>query len=280
MSELKLSSVIDNVEALAETAAETAMEIYKDNFDVQYKNGDRGSPLTEADRRAHRIIVAGLEEITPEVPIISEESDQNQQYSVRRSFDTFWLVDPLDGTKEFVNKNGEFTVNVGLIRNHIPVAGVVVAPVPNVTYRTDGTQSVVKDESGTRKLSSSETEALEDTTLLHSRSHSGEKMETLLETVDFKNTQPRGSSLKICEIADGSADAYVRFRPTWEWDTAAADAILRMSGGKFTEPDGNTITYNTKTLKNDRGLLVTNGRLHSVLSETIVNLFGNSAVTG
>jgi len=102
-------------------------------------------------------------------------------------------------------------------------------------------------------------------------------MEIFLDEITFGDHKPRGSSLKICKIAEGEADIYTRFRPTWEWDTAAADAILRMAGGKFTEPDGNPLNYNTESLKNDRGLLVTNGNLHEKVSETIVDLFGDTA---
>lgn len=270
------STAMDQVKALAAEAADKTMEIYEDNFDVEYKKDDRESPLTEADEKSHEIISSGLKEITPDIPVISEESDENQKYAVRREFDEFWLVDPLDGTKEFVNKNGEFTVNIGLIKNTLPVAGVVVAPVPDLTYWTNGVEVKVKRDGKTKELKTSEVDRPEDAVLLHSRSHSGEKMEEFLEEVTFKETRPRGSSLKICKIAEGEADVYVRFRPTWEWDTAAADAVLRMAGGRFTEPDGNTLSYNTESLKNDRGLLVTNGPLHEKVSEKIVELFGEN----
>lgn len=270
------TSQMDQIKALASEAADRAMEIYEDNFDVEYKKDDRESPLTEADTESNRILTTGLKEITPEIPIISEEADDNKRYAKRRQFDQFWLVDPLDGTKEFVNKNGEFTVNIGLVRNTLPVAGVVVAPVPDVTYWTDGKQARVKRNGTSEDLTTSDTDSLDDATLVHSRSHSGEKMEQFLDAVSFGDSQPRGSSLKICNIAEGESDVYVRFRPTWEWDTAAADAILRMAGGKFTEPDGNTLSYNTESLKNDRGLLVTNDTLHETVSERIVDLFGES----
>ncbi len=274
---MALSDIMTDVEALAEEAAQVAMNVYEENFDVEYKKDDRESPLTEADKQANRIITAGLKELTPEIPIISEENEENKKYTRRKDFERFWLVDPLDGTKEFVNKNGEFTINIGLIDNEIPVAGVVVAPVPALTYYTDGLESYVKDNGEKRTLSTSSIASIDEATLLHSRSHSGEKMESFLEEIAFGDHKPRGSSLKICKIAEGEADLYVRFRPTWEWDTAAADAILRMAGGKFTEPDTNPLTYNTESLKNDRGLLVTNGTLHEEVSEAIVNLFGKTA---
>ncbi|MFB6346938.1 MAG: 3'(2'),5'-bisphosphate nucleotidase CysQ [bacterium] len=269
-------SKMDQVKALASEAADRAMEIYEENFDVKYKKDDRESPLTEADTESNRIITAGLKEITPEIPIISEETEDNKRYAKRRQFDEFWLVDPLDGTKEFVNKNGEFTVNIGLVRNTLPIAGVVVAPVPDVTYWTDGKEAKVERDGTTEELSTSDTTEIDQSTLVHSRSHSGEKMEEFLNEVTFGDSKPRGSSLKICNIAEGTADVYVRFRPTWEWDTAAADAVLRMAGGKFTEPDGNTLSYNTESLKNDRGLLVTNDTLHEAVSQEIVELFGES----
>lgn len=271
---MSLEDIIDDVEALAEEAADAAMRVYKNNFDVEYKKDDRDSPLTKADTESNRIITAGLKEITPEIPIVSEESEENKEFSIRKNFEKFWLVDPLDGTKEFVNKNGEFTVNIGLIEDNLPVAGVVVAPVPELTYRTDGITTVVKKDGRIESLSSSETQSLSESTLVHSRSHSGEKMQTFLDSVNFGETKPRGSSLKICKIAEGSVDVYVRFRPTWEWDTAAADAILRMSGGKFTQPAGNPLTYNTESLKNDRGLLVTNGMLHEKMADKIQDIFG------
>lgn len=269
---MSLTETMDRVEELTLEAAEAALEVYRSNFDVEYKSDEENSPLTEADRRAHRILVAGLEVLSPDVPIISEESSRNTDYDTRSDFDRFWLVDPLDGTREFVKKNGEFTVNVGLIEYGVPVAGVVVAPDLDRLYRSDGSEAVVKHGSETRRLGVSETTELGRCTLVRSRSHSGDRMETLMEKLPFGRTVKQGSSLKICRVAEGEADVYCRFRPTWEWDTAAADAILRMAGGKFTEPDGNTQVYNKPSLKNKRGLLVTNGLVHEQVSEAMTEL--------
>ncbi len=274
---MSLQETMDRVEELALEAAEAALDVYESNFDVEYKADEENSPLTEADRRAHRIIVAGLEVITPDVPVISEESSRNTEYETRRNFDRFWLVDPLDGTRDFVKKNGEFTVNVGLVEYGLPVAGVVVAPDVDRLYRTDGNTAVVKTRSETRALGVSETTRLRSATLVRSRSHSGERMEDLLENLPVANTEKQGSSLKICRVAEGEADVYCRFRPTWEWDTAAADAVLRMAGGKFTEPDGNTQVYNKPSLKNQRGLLVTNGLLHEQVSEAMTEWIEESS---
>lgn len=271
---MELPEMMDDVEALAEEAANAAMEVYHDNFDVEYKKDEENSPLTEADKQAHRIIVAGLEEIAPEIPIISEESEDNMDYDVRRDFDRFWLVDPLDGTREFVNKNGEFTVNIGLIEFGVPIAGVVVAPVLEEVYRTDGQDTVVKREGNSEPLQVSQVDDPAEATLVHSRSHRSDELEGVLDKLNFKDTEPKGSSLKICMVAEGKADVYCRFGPTWEWDTAAADAILRMAGGNITEPDGNTQTYNSETLKNDRGFLVTNSLLHEEVSDAMAEEIG------
>jgi len=271
---LKLPDLMDEVEALAREAADSAMEIYQDNFDVDFKKDDQNSPLTEADRQSNRIITAGLEELSPEIPIVSEESEENMDYEIRRDFDRFWLVDPLDGTREFVNKNDEFTVNIGLVEFGVPIAGVVVAPVLDHVYRTDGVNTVVKKEDETTRLQVSQVESPENATLVHSRSHKSDRLEEMLEQTEPAKTIPKGSSLKLCLVAEGKADVYCRFGPTWEWDTAAADAILRMAGGNLTEPDGNPQVYNSETLKNDRGFLVSNSLLHEPLSEAMADVIG------
>lgn len=271
---MNLPDIMDEVEELAKQAADAAIEIYHENFDVEYKKDDRNSPLTEADKESHRIIVAGLEEITPDIPIISEESPDNMEYENRKNFDRFWLVDPLDGTREFVNKNGEFTVNIGLIDHGTPVAGVVIAPVPQIIYRTDGQETIVRRDGETSPITVSEISDPEKATLVCSRSHRSKEIKAVIEGMNFAETRPRGSSLKICMVAEGEADVYCRFGPTWEWDTAAADAILRMAGGNITEPDGNPQSYNSKTLKNDRGFLITNSLLHNVVSEAMCEQIG------
>lgn len=266
---MSLSGVLDQVEALAEQAARATMDIYHENFDVEYKRDDRESPLTEADEKAHRIIVTGLEEITPDIPVISEESSSNRNFEHRRDFERFWLVDPLDGTREFVNKNGEFTTNIGLIDHGLPVAGIVVAPVPDLVYRAGDGDAVVRRNGETHDLSPSRETDLHEATLVHSRSHPSDRLKRLLDRTDFGQTLERGSSLKICMVAEGSADVYCRFGPTWEWDTAAADALLRLAGGKFTEIDGSPQTYNKPSLKNERGFLVTNELLHETAVDAI-----------
>ncbi len=269
---MSLSAVLDEVEELARQAADATLAVYRENFDVEYKRDDRESPLTKADEKADRIITAGLEEITPDVPVISEESASNRDYDVRRGFERFWLVDPLDGTREFVNRNGEFTTNIGLVDHGVPVAGVVVAPIPRLVYRAGPETAVVRREGETEELFTSRTSELGQSTLVHSRSHPSDQLERLIETTPFGKTLERVSSLKICMVAEGSADVYCRFGPTWEWDTAAADAVLRMAGGKLTEIDDSPQVYNKPSLKNERGFLATNGPLHEPLVRAIQSL--------
>lgn len=274
---MSLSSVLDQVEALAQQAAQATMTVYHDNFDVEYKRDDRESPLTEADEKAHRIITAGLEEITPDIPVISEEASTNRDFERRQHFERFWLVDPLDGTREFVNKNGEFTTNIGLIDHGLPVAGIVVAPVPELVYRAGNGEAVVRRDGETHNLSTSRENDLHKATLVHSRSHPSDRLSKLLDHTDFGQTLERGSSLKICMVAEGSADIYCRFGPTWEWDTAAADALLRLAGGKFTEIDGSPQIYNKPSLKNERGFLVTNELLHEAAVDAIQAIQDNES---
>lgn len=265
-------NVMDEVEALALRAGEATLEIYEKNYEVTYKKEDRNSPLTDADKKSNQIIVEGLEELTPEIPVISEESNQNMDYEKRSGFDRFWLVDPLDGTKEFIKKNGEFTINIGLVVEGYPSAGIIVAPVLSEIYRTDGDRAYFKKNSHCEEIHVSDQKSLNKATIVCSRSHSGEKIQKLFNTVDFGDSQPKGSSLKFCQVARGKADVYCRFNPTWEWDTAAGDAIARAAGATVSEPDGSVIKYNKKSFKNEDGLLITNGHLHQEMLDKIQSL--------
>lgn len=269
---MQLKKIIDEVTELAEEAAEATLEIYRENFDVEYKKDETNSPLTEADKESHEIIMEGLRKITPEIPIISEESKQNMNYSTRKDFDKFWLVDPLDGTREFVKKNDEFTVNIGLIEGQTPTAGVVVVPVENITYKTDGSKAIKFKNNEKHEIEVSTTSKLSKAIATRSRSHSGKKVQKLFDQIDFKDSLPCGSSLKFCQIAEGNADVYCRFNPTWEWDTAAAHALLKVAGGTVTEPNGQPLVYNKKSLKNPDGFLVTNKILHETMLKEINSL--------
>ena len=220
------------IAAIARAAGDAILEIYAQDFEVDFK--DDASPLTAADLASHRYIVAALAELTPDLPVLSEES-ADIPYATRRDWGTFWLVDPLDGTKEFVKRNGEFTVNIALIHQGRPVLGVVHAPVLDVTY------SAAAGEGAFRRRHGGADEAIgtrapqgRTLTVVASRSHSNADTDAFLAEVgnryDVELTS-KGSALKICLVADGEANLYPRTGPTMEWDTAAAQAVLEAAGG-------------------------------------------------
>jgi 3'(2'), 5'-bisphosphate nucleotidase len=235
---------------IARAAGQEILAVYnaEDRPEVSVKEDN--SPLTDADRRAHRLICDRLRELTPDIPVLSEESDQ-EEASVRLSWPRLWIVDPLDGTKEFINRNGEFTVNIALVDAGEPVLGVVHVPVTGVTY------SGVRDE-GAAYLSATEQRPIQATRLtagkplrvVASRSHRGPLVDALLESLksQFEHVElvSMGSSLKICLLAAGEADLYPRLAPTSEWDTAAAHAVLRAAGGEIVDTQFRPLRYNQR----------------------------------
>jgi len=240
-------------------AGKAILEVYHSNdFEVQLKSDK--SPLTLADRKAHQIIVAGLEGTG--IPILSEEG-KDIPFSVRKSWNRFWLVDPLDGTKEFIKRNGEFTVNIALIENGVPVMGVIYVPVTEVLYfgsLEEGAFRVSQAGQTTDWFDKAEKlpQKTDDTTfrVVASRSHINTETEEFIQKL--KNNHPKieivskGSSLKLCLIAEGKADIYPRFGPTSEWDTAAGHAIISASGGKVVLADDadTDLKYNKENILN------------------------------
>jgi 3'(2'), 5'-bisphosphate nucleotidase len=227
------------------------LAVYDSDFEVENKAD--ASPLTQADLAAHDIIVAGLQSITPDIPVISEESAA-PPFSVRREWRTYWLVDPLDGTKEFVNKNGEFTVNIALIEKGEAVFGIVGVPVQGCIYIGDvGAGTAWKlERDGTRQSITGRKmdPQADDLVVVASRSHGGQRLEKYLDELagQFANLsrQPVGSSLKLCVMAAGEADCYPRLGPTSEWDIAAAHAVLRAAGGEVYTFEREVLPYNSK----------------------------------
>ncbi len=240
-----MKSLIEPVVALAIDAGRKILEVYSSDFEVQRKDDD--SPLTQADLASHLCIVAGLETLTPGVPIISEESGL-PDYEERRQWDRYWLIDPLDGTKEFVNRNDEFTVNIALIDNQKPVFGVVHVPVFDKTYLgCEGYGAERRDGNGA--VQSIEVSACSSTPVrvVGSRSHRGASLDAYLQRLGECDMIPMGSSLKFCVIAQGDADLYPRLGLTSEWDTAAAQAVVEQAGGRVVTLDGKAMRYNTKS---------------------------------
>ena len=236
--------LIESLRAIAERAGDAIMDVYGTAFEVEHK--DDNSPLTAADRASHEIICAGLADLEPRLPLLSEESPP-EEVAERLSWRRYWLVDPLDGTKEFVKRNGEFTVNIALIEDHRAILGIVRAPALDLEY-VGGTATGAWSRRGDAPARAIATAPAPQTGLriVGSRSHASGALATYLEKVGPHELKPMGSSLKICLVADGQADIYPRFGPTSEWDTAAAQAVLESAGGSMISLDGQELRYNTK----------------------------------
>jgi 3'(2'), 5'-bisphosphate nucleotidase len=241
---MNLNELIEPVADLAVEAGHAIMAVYATDFDVQAKGDD--SPLTLADLASHRRIVAGLKALTPDVPIISEESGL-PPFEERSQWPRYWLIDPLDGTKEFVNRNGEFTVNIALIESHRPVFGVVHVPVQQKTYIGCESRGTELRAAGAPPIALRvATASARPVRVVGSRSHRGSSLDAFLARLGEADMVPMGSSLKFCIVAEGRADVYPRLGPTSEWDTAAAQAVVEQAGGKVLELDGKPMSYNRK----------------------------------
>jgi 3'(2'), 5'-bisphosphate nucleotidase len=241
---MNLSQFLEPVVALATEAGRAILEVYAGEFDVQAK--DDLSPLTQADLRSHHVIMAGLARISPDIPILSEEAGL-PDFAERSQWHRYWLVDPLDGTKEFVKRNGEFTVNIALIENHRPVLGVVHVPVRGTTYSGCVGQGAARRANGAKpqriKVAAASGSPVR---VVGSRSHGGASLDVFLDNLGEFEMHPTGSSLKFCLVAEGAADVYPRLGPTSEWDTAAAQAVVEQAGGAVLELDGRPLSYNRK----------------------------------
>ena len=228
---------------LARDAGAAIMRIYAEGFSVEQK--EDLSPLTAADMAAHRLIVAGLAALTPEIPVLSEESS-DIPWSERWQWRRYWLVDPLDGTREFVKKNGEFTVNIALIEQDAPVFGVVYAPaLDELYYGVRGVGAYLRDE-GEDVPVIARRPAFAPLRVAASRSHLDARTAAAIGRMGEVETIGLGSSLKFCRLAEGCLDIYPRFGPTSEWDTAAGQCVLEAAGGAVLELDGAPLTYNRK----------------------------------
>jgi 3'(2'), 5'-bisphosphate nucleotidase len=229
---------------IARIAGDAILEVYARDFSVELK--DDRSPLTEADRVAHRIIVERLRSLDGALPILSEESAPPDA-AERRAWTRYWLVDPLDGTKEFLKRNGEFTVNVALVDSGRAVLGVVLAPVlARAYYGAIGHGAWRRNEWRDSQPIRAQARASSPLRVVGSRSHGDGELASYVASLGPHEIKPMGSSLKICLIAEGSADVYPRFGPTSEWDTAAAQAILESAGGRMIDRLGKPLRYNTK----------------------------------
>jgi len=249
------ASLLPAVLQLVAAAGVAILEVYAADHGVEYKADD--SPLTRADSAAHRILSAGLRQLTPEIPVLSEEDEDGHAPATRHPWREYWLIDPLDGTKEFISRNGEFTVNVALVRDHKPVLGVVAAPVlGKVYYGIEGVGAFVTHGDGEAQPIRVRRPAASPLVVVGSRSHRGDSLDSVLARVGPHEMRPMGSSLKFCLVAEGTADFYPRLGPTSEWDTAAAQAVVEAAGGAVTTLDGLPLRYNERdTLLNPHFLV-------------------------
>jgi len=238
---------------ISKKAGEAILKIYETDFEVEYK--DDKSPLTAADKAANDVIMEGLEKMNPDIPIISEEN-KALSYEQRKKWTYCWIVDPLDGTKEFLKRNDEFTVNIALIKNGVPVAGVVYVPVTDEYYYADlQSKAWYKKGDGVAEMIHVKTPSDNSVVIMGSRSHMNEDTEKFVEEqkLRFKNVEfiAAGSSLKLCKVAHGLANLYPRFAPTMEWDTAAGQAVVEAAGGKvLRQPEMTPLLYNKENLLN------------------------------
>ena len=237
------AELLPPIVALAREAGIEILQFYEGECSVQRK-GDN-SPLTAADLAAHRRVMAGLSRLTPDIPCLSEEGGDDSP-GARRGWTHFWLLDPLDGTREFLNRNGEFTVNIALIDNGRPVLGVVHAPASDTTYYAAEGAGAWKQVAGADPIRLHTVQTQRPPRLLVSRSHETPELEALISRLPPHHVLRLGSSLKFCLVAEGGADLYPRLGPTSEWDTAAGQCVVEQAGGVVTDISGLPLRYNTK----------------------------------
>jgi 3'(2'), 5'-bisphosphate nucleotidase len=262
------------VNVVARAADEVLIEYHKTvPSEIDWKSDH--SPLTQADRRSHAVLFEGLLREYPQIPILSEEGGRIP-HSERRDWDLFWCLDPVDGTKEFIRKTGQFTINVALIKKGVPVFGVVCAPAMNLWYfaeseggawRMRGSSELSRAE----RIESIQTQVTDsEPRIVASKDHCGPRVKKLLDAYPHATVKSIGSSLKFCMVADGSADVYYRDMPTCEWDTAAAQVIVECAGGNVYTEQGQRLIYNKKNFVNPG--LITCGKLGHSWVEAIRQL--------
>ena len=237
-------TLLDHIKIIAEDAGQAILDIYQqDDFEIQIKSDQ--SPLTKADLASHNIINQALKKLTPEIPILSEEGGK-----LEADVETFWCVDPLDGTKEFIKRNGEFTVNIALIEHHQPVLGVIHIPVANETFmaaKGAGAKKIKDHQIHNLPMHNNKRRQL--TIFAVSRSHLNEKTKAFIDQHQAE-TIAAGSSIKLTMLAEGLADAYPRFGPISLWDMAAGHAILKETGGEIFTLDDQPLVYNVDNILN------------------------------
>ena len=240
--------MLEIIQRIAREAGDEILKYYGKAFTVEAKADD--SPLTQADRAAHTCICERLREVDGGLPVLSEESDESE-IRERKSWRRFWLVDPLDGTKEFIKQTGEFTVNIALVEDGVPVLGVIYVPVHNWIYYAEAGQGAWKRIGGEAPVAIRVRPADEaNLAIVASRDHAGPQVKALLERFPTARAKSMGSSLKFCLVAEGEADLYLRDVPTMEWDVGAAQCIVEAAGGQVLTLEKAPLRYNKDSLRN------------------------------
>ena len=246
MDKEKLLELADKVSEIALKASQSIMDIYTRN-EIALEKKEDGSPLTEADLISHKILVEGLNSLDPKFQVLSEED--NSKFKLDE--ETFWLIDPLDGTKEFLNKNGDFTVNIALIEKGFPLMGIVSAPAKGELFKGVLGVGAYKADNGVQAEIKTKTLNKELVTVTVSRSHQTEKDKQVLKSIskNFNEIEiiEAGSSLKLCRVAEGLADIYCRMGPTYQWDIAAGQAVAVAAGGVVSDLSGRPLRYEFKS---------------------------------
>ncbi|MFK5914404.1 MAG: 3'(2'),5'-bisphosphate nucleotidase CysQ [Woeseiaceae bacterium] len=244
MQKHDLKELLDPVIQIAYQAGKVIMEVYDSGFSVEEKSDH--TPITEADLAASHLIESSLKELTPHLPILTEET-KPVAFSERSQWPRYWLIDPLDGTREFIKRNGEFTVNISLVDGDESVMGVIYAPVIGVLYYAAKGQGAYKQSSTNSPIAIRVNETCSGKTVVAcGRSHPTKEITRFLENLGEHEIMRVGSALKSCLVAEGKADLYARLGPTSEWDTAAAQCIVEEAGGKITDTSMQRLRYNTK----------------------------------
>ena len=262
----KTPNLDDVIDAIVQ-AGERVREIYDTDFEVNKK--DDNSPITKADLESNKILRAVLEKTG--IPILSEEDVDDKS---RLASEKVWIVDPLDGTQDFVNRTGEFTILVGLVENHVPVMGLVYLPIKKMLYFAEkGMGAFCYDLNEWRKISVRRVEEISSCLALVSRHHLSGKEKKILDHLGITNTATIGSTLKVMEISSGRGDVYLTTTNKMsQWDTCASNCIISEAGGKMTDISGNELIYNTEIVKHENGLLTTNGFIHDRVVSKISEL--------
>lgn len=243
-NDLNLENLCLHIIDIARLAGDKILEIYESDYTIEHKHDN--TPLTTADLAADQIIYKALQALTPDIPILSEES-KPPAFNIRRQWQRYWLVDPLDGTREFIKRNGEFTVNIALIENHKSILGVINVPVLKTDYFAWRNGGAFKITPGQKKQAIHCRKANKNQLVIAgSRSHVSDNLKAYLEKLGDIKLLSIGSSLKSCRVAEGTVDLYPRLGLTSEWDTAAAHCIVDEAGGYITQTDGSELLYNTK----------------------------------